>query len=461
MFKYATIGLAVAVLGVGSAAFAGDVAGWRGNPAAAYSGAQVPVDWSDSANQAWTTPMPAWANSTPLVIGDRVFTTAEPYQLICVDGNSGKVLWKQDNTAEEALAGSDDKAEMTAAERAAFEEKQARIGELERESRGLFRQARRDPDARARLDAIRAEADALRSEIAPFLAASGATPRTHDSNGYASPSPATDGEHVYVVFGNGVAACYDLEGNRQWITIAQIPSHRWGFSATPQVVNGVAVYLIGDLIGLDATTGEELWRVKQQHSFGSPTVADLGNGPFLITPKGLFVDPATGATLGQVSGVNLEYNVPLFVDDTVYFIYEKAGAFKLTQDDAGKVNAQELWQASVRGDRHYASPVIQDGLIYAISRREDVTVLDAATGELLHESKAGLDVQGSVYSSPIIAADRVYYQGEDGRIQVYKTGAQGEKAEKLSLGSYRSTPVILGDRVYIRTHDALMCIAAQ
>ncbi len=41
----------------------------------------------------WKTEMPSWANTQPIVVGDRVFTTAEPNRLVCLDANSGKILW--------------------------------------------------------------------------------------------------------------------------------------------------------------------------------------------------------------------------------------------------------------------------------------------------------------------------------------------------------------------------------
>ncbi len=44
-------------------------------------------------NIVWKTEMPSWANTQPIVVGDRVFTTAEPNMLLCVDARTGKVLW--------------------------------------------------------------------------------------------------------------------------------------------------------------------------------------------------------------------------------------------------------------------------------------------------------------------------------------------------------------------------------
>lgn len=44
-------------------------------------------------NIVWKTNMPGWVNSQPIVVGDLVFTYAEPNQLVCVDAHSGKILW--------------------------------------------------------------------------------------------------------------------------------------------------------------------------------------------------------------------------------------------------------------------------------------------------------------------------------------------------------------------------------
>jgi len=38
----------------------------------------------------------------------------------------------------------------------------------------------------------------------------------HDTNSYASGSPTTDGQRLYVSFGSRGIYCYDLQGNLQW-----------------------------------------------------------------------------------------------------------------------------------------------------------------------------------------------------------------------------------------------------
>jgi len=44
-------------------------------------------------NIVWKTEMPSWANTQPTVVGDRVFTYAEPYTLVCCDARTGGILW--------------------------------------------------------------------------------------------------------------------------------------------------------------------------------------------------------------------------------------------------------------------------------------------------------------------------------------------------------------------------------
>ncbi|MFP4053819.1 MAG: hypothetical protein ACLFV7_08150 [Phycisphaerae bacterium] len=58
-------------------------------------------------NIVWKTEMPSWANTQPLVVGDRVFTYGEPDLLICVDVRTGKptpARMPEPDTASTAIA---------------------------------------------------------------------------------------------------------------------------------------------------------------------------------------------------------------------------------------------------------------------------------------------------------------------------------------------------------------------
>jgi hypothetical protein len=60
----------------------------------------VPLSWSEQKNVIWKTPLPGAGNSTPIVVGDRIFLTAaspkgEQRFVLCVRAGGGKVLWKR------------------------------------------------------------------------------------------------------------------------------------------------------------------------------------------------------------------------------------------------------------------------------------------------------------------------------------------------------------------------------
>ena len=107
--------------------------GWRGDGTGAFPGATPVSDWGDMAystkavgkqsngqpifetmkapprNIVWKTPMPAYGNSQPIVVGGRVFTQAEPFSLISLDAATGAILWERslDPLALDGLAGTE------------------------------------------------------------------------------------------------------------------------------------------------------------------------------------------------------------------------------------------------------------------------------------------------------------------------------------------------------------------
>lgn len=48
-----------------------------------------------SHNIVWKVRTPGFANSCPIIVGDLVFATAEPYLLLCLDIHTGKMIWQR------------------------------------------------------------------------------------------------------------------------------------------------------------------------------------------------------------------------------------------------------------------------------------------------------------------------------------------------------------------------------
>ena len=83
------LGLVCSLAGLAQETF-----GWRGNGAGVFSGAVVPTEWAKDKNIVWTTPIPKWGNASPVLAGTKIFVTAEPGTLICINAGDGKILWE-------------------------------------------------------------------------------------------------------------------------------------------------------------------------------------------------------------------------------------------------------------------------------------------------------------------------------------------------------------------------------
>jgi len=71
--------------------------GWRGTGGDLYADADPVLAWDEAAgtNIVWTADMPARSTAQPVVIGDRVVTTAEPDLLLCYALADGRKLWER------------------------------------------------------------------------------------------------------------------------------------------------------------------------------------------------------------------------------------------------------------------------------------------------------------------------------------------------------------------------------
>src|SRR4029434_4175630 len=77
--------------------------------------------------------------------------------------------------------------------------------------------------------------------------------KVHKLSSPAAPTPATDGERVYVYFGSYGLLCYDLDGNLKWERQLPLPENPYGATASPIVAGeflvlnhqGKDAYLLG------------------------------------------------------------------------------------------------------------------------------------------------------------------------------------------------------------------------
>ena len=280
-------------------------------------------------------------------------------------------------------------------------------------------------------------------------------PPTHGVNGYTSATPASDGKRIYVLFGTGIASCYDLDGKRKWAVFVDKPTDGWGHSASPLLVGDKLIVHIRNVYGLDAATGKVLWQVPSDARWGSPVHARIGDADVAVTANGDIIRVSDGKAIAKKLA-GLAYCSPVVDGGAAYFIEHGGKAVRLP-DSADATNAPAiLWETRPENDRYYASPVCHDGLIYAINQKQAWSVIDEATGKVL--SATNLNLGGTAYPSVALAGKRLYVSSDSGATVVLEPGREYKEVARNKLDGFRSTPLFQGKRIYVRTSTDLVCI---
>lgn len=322
-----------------------------------------------------------------------------------------------------------------------------------------------------------------------------------DEGNSASPSPCTDGKHVWSFMGTGDFGCFTVEGEPVWnINLQERFGEfdiQFGMSSTPVLHNGkLLVQLIhgsmrdesaGEpaiVAALDAATGETLWKVpritgavsESRHSYASPVLYDFDGLTQLITHGGDFTiayDPESGEEIWRLGSFNPmdspDYNAFLrFVSSpgigpgVVICPTAKNGAtYAVRPDSRGALEVDGpavLWSMK-RGTPDVPTPLVHDGLVYLCNENGILQCIDAKTGEQHYQQRThGVKHR----ASPIYADGHVYLTARDGRVTVVKAGTEfGVVAQNETDEVQTATPVIHNGTIYLRTFDALWAIRQQ
>ncbi|GMV82875.1 MAG: hypothetical protein AMXMBFR7_40590 [Planctomycetota bacterium] len=460
MSKSARIGVWVAggLVALLTAGAQAETVGWRSDWTGRYPDAKPPVNWSKEQGVLWTCKMPNKSNASPVIVGEKIFVCGEPDILICVNKADGKILWQQANPVwktepEAEQAGIQEK--IKAAQGTVDE-----VKKLEGEAGRLRRKAREDAAAKAQVEALQKQIDEKKATLKPvekYL-----PPATHGDNGYASPVPVSDGKLVATVFGVGTVAVYDLDGKLQWVKALGAPKQGWGHSASPVLHGGkLLIQYNGTLLAFDPATGAEAWKTPARQTWGTPTPLTIGGVDLVVTPVGDFIRISDGKALAQNLATN-EYNGAVIQDGVAYFVDEKgAKALKLPASADEPFKPEELWKAAPKKERYYASPLIHDGLIYAVTRYGFMTVLDAKTGAEVATKDFKPEGGGGnqpFYPSIALAGPYVVVASEMGKTLVLEPGKELKMLANNTLEPTKATPVFEGSRVYIRGAEHLYCL---
>ena len=386
------------------------------------------------------------SNASPVPVGESIIICEEPDTVVCLALDDGAVRWRRSiSWADFAAAPIVDAADIDQQRRDLDQQLNA-ISERE--------QQLKDTGDQDGLKALRAERRRLRSQRQKLDL--GGKPPSHQVNGYTSPTPVTDGSTIYVVFGTGVAAAIDFEGQPRWARIVGVPGHEWGHSASPVLVDDRLVIHIGaDLMALDPATGDEVWSVSSKGTWGTPQVIRGGAGKAVLTSGGTLVRVRDGEVLAA-GLTKTPWGSPVVHAGRVYIMDEAGGAAYAVNPASSGEPLQRLWTMQPKVDRYYASPVVHDGIVYNITRGGFISAVDATDGTLIYEKR--LSLGGTVYPSPCLVGDQLLVCSDAGQMQIITPGRTLDVVQENTLEPFRSTPTIVDNRLYVRTLNALYCI---
>ncbi len=183
-------------------------------------------------------------------------------------------------------------------------------------------------------------------------------------HGYASSSPATDGERVYALLGKSGLYAFSRDGEQLWhVELGQKSDPaKWGDGSSPIVVGDLVIVDAGVLgnhfVGIDKQTGEKVWSVADPgftNGWATPTEVFVDGQVqvlFNVPKKILSIDPLTGTTLWSADSPLDDAACGSIVtkDGVAFLMGSRAGrAMAVKCDGSGDVSETgTLWQKQMR-----------------------------------------------------------------------------------------------------------------
>ena len=343
----------------------------------------LPVEWSREKGLAWTAPLPGRGLSSPVVIGDRVYLTAnsgpdqERLHVLCIDAATGRLRWERELRATGPTQ-CNKKTSMAAPTPAA-------------DARGvvvLF--------ATADLPAFDPDGSLLWSR------ALAQDYPTYGNNVGAASSPALRDGRVYVALenvGESYALAVDARTGRNLWKNDRASRIAW---TTPLVAGDLVVFQSpGDVTAYDAESGSRRWSLDGKFA-GIPSPAE-GCGVVYV-PGAPALGLADGKPRWEPKGLSNATASPTMHAGRLYTL-SNAGVLTCTDARTGEA----VWKERATQGAVSASPVIADDRIYIVNEAGVTTVL--ALGDA--PKKLGENaLNDTILASPAVSNGAIYLRSD-------------------------------------------------
>ncbi|MCC6493269.1 MAG: PQQ-binding-like beta-propeller repeat protein, partial [Pirellulales bacterium] len=281
----------------------------------------LPTQWSEAKNLRWTAELPGAGNSSPIVVSGRVIVT-------CWSGKNPPADLKRHLVCFDSKTGQQ------------LWVKEVAPAAPDEPYRGMFTE-----------------------------------------NGYASHTPASDGERIFAFFGLSGVMAFDLAGNELWTAKvgAGVDPNQWGTASSPILYNDLVIVTAAaestSLVALRKDDGKEVWRQEGEGlsgCWGTPVLVDAAGRQELaiFVPGELWgLNPDNGKLRWYALGPRSRTvcNSAAAHDGIVYAIGGRdGGSMAVRAGGKGDVtNSQIVWDSAYRGG--ISTAVVDGGLIYNVN----------------------------------------------------------------------------------------------
>jgi outer membrane protein assembly factor BamB len=309
--------------------------------------------------------------------------------------------------------------------------------------------------------------------------------KKHLLNSFASGTPVTDGECVYVAYleadfagdtqatpGNIVVAAYRLDGQQAWLVRPGRFASIHGFCTSPILFEDLLI-INGDhdgdsfIYGLDKRTGATVWKTPREHktrSYCTPIIRELDGRTQMVFSGSMCVvslDPRDGSQHWIIDGPTEQFVASLVDNGKLLFMtagYPEYHILAIRPDGHGDVTDTHIAWRTTRGCSYVPSPIVVGDYFVVASDDGIVSCFDAETGHRHWMRRMAPHYSGSAVS----AEGLVYLIDDAGTTKIIRPGPEWELVAENELGeNCYTSPAISHGQIFIRGEQHLYCIGSQ
>lgn len=298
-------------------------------------------------------------------------------------------------------------------------------------------------------------------------------------HGYASSTPATDGQRVFVFFGKSGVLAFDRDGKQLWQTSVGTGSAMmgWGSAASPLLYKNLVIVNANpesqSIVALDQNTGRQVWRTEAKgyvNSFSSPSLVDVPGGKqelLVFLPDEVWgLNPGDGALYWYCTGVRGTAIPSLVGKGGLAYVVGGGmmgtGSMAIRAGGSGDVTGSRVvWRHSAGS--YVPSPVLVGDHLYWVDERGVACCLKADSGKEVYRQR--LPEGGNTYASVVAADGKVYAVTR--RSGTFVLPAQPEfkvlahNRLKSDPTDFNASPAVAGGGLLLRSNRFLYCIGAK